>query len=135
MWTDTEQSIMFFRPPDIAAFALPVLVATAIRQTDRLSDVTADTTILSVLEPGPLSTVSAVLFLIRNTATTVTCNNPLYQSLEEQLDIPKGKLKMFWYSTRIPAYLVNKQQSSSHSNSTVTSFSSWTSILKRHTRT
>ncbi|XP_038051187.1 amino acid transporter AVT1B-like isoform X1 [Patiria miniata] len=70
------------------ALAIPVLVVTYVFQRDRLAYVTADTTVLAVLTPGPLSVVAAALFLLRSVMVLVSSNNPLFQSLEERLDIP-----------------------------------------------
>ncbi|XP_038051052.1 amino acid transporter AVT1J-like [Patiria miniata] len=69
------------------ALAIPVLIVTYVFQRDRLAYATADTTVLAVLTPGPLSVVAAALFLLRNIVALVTVNNPLFQSMEERLDI------------------------------------------------
>ncbi|XP_038051189.1 amino acid transporter AVT1B-like isoform X2 [Patiria miniata] len=85
---DTDYSNVTNVTVDTFALAIPVLVVTYVFQRDRLAYVTADTTVLAVLTPGPLSVVAAALFLLRSVMVLVSSNNPLFQSLEERLDIP-----------------------------------------------
>ena len=70
---------------------LPVMLALFITFGDTLTNVSGTAFVYSLLPEDALKKVSALLIMFHLTGSVLLVNNPLFQYLEEVLDVPVGK--------------------------------------------